>query len=392
MRTTGSMNASSLRNGGFDRSIGGFFRDAARISRSEPKTALFFARTAIHQRRAAARRREWGKRGVHVPPVMIISVTRRCNLRCAGCFVHAHGRPAGQEMSEQELRNVVAQARDLGVSMVALAGGEPLTRPEILDITRDHPEIVFLVVTNGSLLNDHLLTRMQAQRNVIPLLSLEGFEGETDCRRGEGVYDAARGAMEQMQQRRMFFGTSVMVTRRNFGLVTSRVFARELVARGCKLFFYVDYVPIQEGTEHLVPSEAQRRSEPLTMNLFRREFPGLFLASSASEQAFGGCMAAGRGFIHVSAEGDLEPCPFSPFADVNLRKVTLRDALQSTFLRKIRESDEHLTESEGGCALWSKRGWVQSLLAGQEPVAPGQSLAPEPSEDQIPSLGDRLVA
>lgn len=295
-------------------------------------------------------------------------------------------------MSEQELRNVVAQARDLGVSMVALAGGEPLTRPEILDITRDHPEIVFLVVTNGSLLNDHLLTRMQAQRNVIPLLSLEGFEGETDCRRGEGVYDAARGAMEQMRQRRMFFGTSVMVTRRNFGLVTSRVFARELVARGCKLFFYVDYVPIQEGTEHLVPSEAQRRSEPLTMNLFRREFPGLFLASSASEQAFGGCMAAGRGFIHVSAEGDLEPCPFSPFADVNLRKVTLRDALQSTFLRKIRESDEHLTESEGGCALWSKRGWVQSLLAGQEPVAPGQSLAPEPSEDQIPSLGDRLVA
>ena len=367
----------------FDRSIAGFFRDAVRISRSDPKTALFFAKTAVNQRRAAKRRADWERRGVHVPPVMIVSVTRSCNLHCAGCFVHAHGRPVGKEMNESELRSVVAQADELGISMIALAGGEPLTRPEILDITKEHPEIVFLLITNGSLLRDEVLSRLEAQRNVIPLLSLEGFEGETDDRRGAGVYRQARNAMEQMRERRMFFGTSVMVTRRNFPLTTSRAFARDLVRQGCRLFFYVDYVPIEPGTEHLIPSETQSRSESLTMSLFRKEFPGLFVAASAGEQTLGGCMAAGRGFVHVSAEGGLEPCPFSPFSDTNLREVSLREALQSSFLRGIRESGEHLSESEGGCALWSKRGWVQSLLTGEGGSLAGAPEQPEPAAERL---------
>jgi MoaA/NifB/PqqE/SkfB family radical SAM enzyme len=347
----------------FDRSISGFFRDAVRTSWRDPRQLAFFVKVANSQRKAAARRRVWEKKGVHVPPLMIMSVTRSCNLGCAGCFVHAQGRSTAAQLGEDELGRILAEARDLGVSIVVLAGGEPLTRPEILDVAGGFPETVFLLITNGSLMNGAVLDKLEGLRNVIPVVSLEGFEGETDERRGDGVYGRAILAMENMRQRGIFFGSSLMITRCNFALVTSRTFARDLVKRGCRLFFYVDYVPIQPQTEHLIPSDVQRRSEPLTMSLLRREFPGLFLASSASEQAFGGCMAAGKGFIHVSAEGDLEPCPFSPFADTNLRSVTLREALQSPFLRKIRESDEHLTESEGGCALWSKRGWVQSLLA-----------------------------
>ncbi len=235
-------------------------------------------------------------------------------------------------MSEAELKGVLSEARELGVAMVALAGGEPLTRPEILDVVGDLPEMLFLLITNGSLIGDAELDKLKLLRNVIPVVSLEGFEAATDGRRGGGVHQQAVMAMEQMQKRGLFFGTSVMITRPNFATTTSRMFVRDLVERGCRLFFYVDYVPIQPGTEHLVPSSSQRGSEAVTMALLRREFPGLFLASSVSEQAFGGCMAAGRGFVHVSAEGDLEPCPFSPFSDINLREVPLREALQSRFL------------------------------------------------------------
>ena len=193
--------------------------------------------------------------------------------------------------------------------------------------------------------------------------------------------------MEQRRGRRMFFGTSVMVTRRNFPLTTSRAFARDLVRQGCRIFFHVDYVPIEPGTEHLIPSETQRRSESLTMSLFRKEFPGLFVAASAGEQTLGGCMAAGRGFVHVSAEGGLEPCPFSPFSDTNLCEVSLREALQSSFLRGIRESGEHLTESEGGCVLWSKRGWVQSLLTGEGGPLARASEQPEPAAERLVARG-----
>ncbi|MFH0915417.1 MAG: radical SAM protein [bacterium] len=379
---------------GFDRSINGFFRDAIRISWRDPGKTYFFVKTAVQQRQAAARRREWEERGVHVPPLMIMSVTRSCNLRCAGCFVHAQGRPAGVQMTEVEVRTVLGEARDLGVSMVALAGGEPLTRPEVLDVAGDFPEMMFLLITNGSLIDGPVLEKLERLDNVIPVVSLEGFEGETDGRRGGGVYRRALLAMERMQERGLFFGTSVMITRPNYAVTTGREFVRGLVERGCRLFFYVDYVPIRPGTERLVPSESQRNAEPLTMELLRREFPGLFLASSASEQAFGGCMAAGRGFIHVNAEGDLEPCPFSPFSDTNLRQVPLREALRSWFLREIRESDEHLSESGGGCALWTKREWLESLLADAGDCRPGvgDEQLRERGADEPRQASDRLVA
>jgi MoaA/NifB/PqqE/SkfB family radical SAM enzyme len=367
----------------FDHSIRGFCRDLARISRREPGLALYFARTALRQREAAGRRRRAAKQGVQVPPLMILSVTRRCNLRCAGCFVHAQGRPAGDELSAAELRTILGDARDLGVSMVALAGGEPLTRPEILDVAAELPELLFPLVTNGSLVDDPLLSKLQKLRNVIPVISLEGLESETDGRRGGGEYQRALDAMAKMQERRILFGTSIMLTRRNFGLVTSRRFVRGLVDRGARLFFYVDYVPIEAGTEHLIPSQTQRGTEPFTMMFLRSEFPALFVASAASEAAFGGCMAAGEGFVHVSAEGDLEPCPFSPFSDTNLREVPLRVALQSRLLRNIRGSGEHLSEAAGGCALWAKRDWVRSMMAAPDDAAVATTGEAKPAPPEV---------
>jgi MoaA/NifB/PqqE/SkfB family radical SAM enzyme len=277
---------------GFDGSLRGLFRDAVRIAWHDPERLMNFAKTAARQREAAARRRWWEAQGVHVPPAMTVSVTRSCNLECGGCFVHAQGRPADGQMSDAELRSVFAQARHLGVSIIALAGGEPLSRPELLDMAADFPEIQFMLITNGSLIGGPVLDRLESLRNVIPVLSLEGFARETGGWPGDGVYGQAILAMERMRERRIFFGTSVMITRRNFALVTSRMFARDLVERGCRLFFYVDYVPIEPGTEHLVPSPSQRNCEALTMAILRREFPAQFVASSAMEQSFGSCLAA----------------------------------------------------------------------------------------------------
>jgi MoaA/NifB/PqqE/SkfB family radical SAM enzyme len=346
----------------FDNSVTGFVRDAFKVTRGKHCSRRFFLKAAVQQSRAAKRRAEAARQGVPVPPFMIVSLTRSCNLRCKGCFVQAQHQAAGDEMSIERFRGLFAEACELGVSVIALAGGEPLTRPQILDVTKDFPEIIFPLITNGSLLTDSLLDTIQAQPNVIPVLSVEGYEGETDDRRGCGTFSKAVSAMEKMQARSIFFGASIMVTRSNFGLVISREFVRNLVRRGCRMFFYVDYVPIALGTEGLVPSTRQKRHESLAMQLLRAEFPAIFTASSTSEETFGGCMAAGKGFVHVSPSGNLEPCPFSPFSDTDVRRVPLRVALRSPFLRKIRESEEHLSESGGGCALWEKREWLEGLL------------------------------
>ena len=90
----------------------------------------------------------------------------------------------------------------------------------------------------------------------------------------------------------------------------------------------------------------------------------MFIAVPGDEEEIGGCISAGKGFVHVSADGNIEPCPFAPYSDTNLRDSSLKEALQSEFLRTIRQNHEQLMETEGGCALWVKREWVRSLLRG----------------------------
>jgi MoaA/NifB/PqqE/SkfB family radical SAM enzyme len=265
-------------------------------------------------------------------------------------------------MSADRLRSVIAEADELGISIILLAGGEPLTRPEILDITVDFPNIIFPLFTNGLLIDERTIDKLEGQKHVVPVISLEGRGTHTDSRRGQGVYGHLQETMAMMNRRGIFFGTSLTVTRQNFAAVTDPGFISELIARGCRVFFFIDYVPVQEGTEDLALTEEQTATEASLMLRFPSEFPALFVAFPGGEDLYGGCLAAGRGFIHISPGGRVEPCPFSPFSDSSLQDLSLKEALQSELLRTIRESDVHLSGTDGGCALWEHREWVASLL------------------------------
>ena len=94
--------------------------------------------------------------GVHVPPILVFSITNKCNLNCKGCYNEALRQSSEAEISDERLKRAIAEAKELGISFIVLGGGEPLTRPSILDVARDYPEIMFLIFTNGLLLNDFL--------------------------------------------------------------------------------------------------------------------------------------------------------------------------------------------------------------------------------------------
>ncbi len=336
--------------------------DAIGISLGRPSLALFLARTAVWQKRAARRRLAWDRRGVHVPAFMIVSVTSRCNLSCAGCYSRAQPRSADGDMTGDRLRGLLAEARDLGVSIVLLAGGEPLVRKDLLDITREFPDIIFPMFTNGLLIDESVARKLGAQKNVVPVLSREGHEVDTDGRRGSGVHLRLQETIRRLKNRSVLLGTSLTVTGRNYGTVTDEGFIRELLTAGVGLIFFVEYVPVKEGTENWVLTDVQRTGLSRSVEAFRARLPGLFIAFPGDEEESGGCLGAGRGFVHVSADGNLEPCPFAPYSDANLGEMTLKEALRSRFLRAIRDNHEDLRETRGGCALWQKREWVKSLL------------------------------
>lgn len=342
--------------------ISSLLKDAMRVVAKNPAMTCFLIQTAANQKKAEKLRSDCEKEGLTVPPYMIVSITNTCNLNCAGCYSRAQHRREGEEMSLPKLRSIISEARDLGVSFSFLAGGEPLMRPDILDIAGDFPEVIFPLFTNGLLISDQIIEKLRSIKNVVPVISIEGLKSDTDLRRGDGVHERLHGVLSKLKSRGVFYGLSFTVTSANFKTLTDEHFIDSLMESGCSLFFFVEYIPVRENTDELVISDEQRNELSSILEGFRKKLPGLFISFPGDEEQFGGCLSAGRGFIHISAEGDLEPCPFAPYSDTNLRDTTLKEALRSRLLGKIRENSDELKETHGGCALWEKRDWVKSLM------------------------------
>jgi MoaA/NifB/PqqE/SkfB family radical SAM enzyme len=347
----------------FNATIAETLGQAVRIIAGEPSLVIPGSVILHHQRKAAAVRKQHEGEGLLVPPVMIVSITSRCNLACAGCYMHGRGEKPAREMSPDVLSSVVSQAADLGVSIIVIAGGEPLVRQEeILALAKAHPRILFPVFTNGLLIDDAVATDIAACRNIVPVISFEGFRGDTDQRRGHGVFDRLLAVAGRLRGRDVFFGCSVTTTRENFPRVADEVFTKEMLRAGVRVFAYVEYVPMAPGTENLTLTREQKKTLQIALADFNRKFPALFIGFPGDEDTYGGCLAAGRGFVHVSPSGDLEPCPAAPFSDANLAKVPLEEALRSRLLCRLRETPEVLAETEGGCALRANRAWVEGLV------------------------------
>ena len=270
-----------------------------------------------------------------------------------------------RELSDEELWRIAAEAKELGVSFFVIAGGEPFLRPVLLDIMKQYQEIIFLVFTNGTLIDEEKVEHFRKQKNVVPMISLEGNQDETDQRRGEGTFDQLQQTMTKMHELGIFFGLSLTLVRNNFSTITADEFIRKCAGFGCKFFLFLEYTPTQEGTENWVLTVEQRSQVRGLLANYRKKYPSLFIAVPWDEDDVGGCLSAGRGFVHINARGDLEPCPFAPFSDVNVRENSLKDALQSKLCEKIRAIPELSRETGGGCVLWKERELVQSLIENE---------------------------
>jgi MoaA/NifB/PqqE/SkfB family radical SAM enzyme len=347
----------------FDEDIKLFFSKALKLGIKNPMLLPYLTRTYFNQMKAVSIRKKHRESGEIIPPVMIFSITDECNLNCKGCYSQAQHRAAGTGMSRNDINRLFNEAREIGISIILTAGGEPFTRKDLLDIIGDHPDIIFPVFTNGLLIDKEIAEKISKHRNLIPVLSIEGLERQTDERRGEGVFDAIHRTIPLLEQNNIFWGVSITVTRENYDLITGSNFLTELIFFGGRLFFFVEYVPIKEETINLVPTDEQRDKLKLLASELSAKYPALFVVLPGDEASYGGCLAAGRGFIHISANGDVEPCPFAPYSDINIKNTSLKGAINSSvLLTKIRENHNSLTESQGGCALWTHREWVRTLI------------------------------
>ena len=347
----------------FNETMAKYLAKDRRYFLSHPAHIRMLAKVSRNIRRQAkVRGKLQEKENLVVPPVLILSVTNECNLSCAGCYAHSQQRDAAEEMSIDDIRRTVDEAVALGVCVVLVAGGEPLMKEGLLDIPQKHPGTLFVMFTNGLLLTSETLYRMQRMKNLIPVISLEGDEAATDARRGKGMYRAVMQIMNRLNERRSLFGASITITSSNFDDVISAAYMDDLKSAGCRIVFLIEYVPTDDNDFDLCLTDAQKKRLIAQTEKLIEAHDMLVVPLPGDEDKYGGCLAAGRGFLHISSTGSLEACPFAPFADTNVQKMPLKNALQSKLLREIRDNHHLLRESRGGCALQENQDWVKSLM------------------------------
>ena len=267
----------------------------------------------------------------NIPFQILFDPTSACNLKCKGCWAGEYDKH--DNLTLEQMDDIVRQAKTLGTRMFMLTGGEPLMRADdVLRVAKKHRECYFVVYTNATLLTDKLVQRVKKCGNITFAISMEGTPESNDARRGKGAYKRSIKAMERLQNAGLLFGISVCYTRDNIEAVTSDAFMQDMIARGVRFGLYFQYMPVGvRGSVDLVPTPAQREEMYAWLKRTRNSKTGngLFVMDFQNDGEYvGGCIAAGRNYFHINAAGDIEPCVFVHYADSNIREHTLLEALQ----------------------------------------------------------------
>ena len=269
------------------------------------------------------------KYGCNIPWAILLDPTSACNLHCTGCWAAEYGNKLN--LSYDEIDDIIRQGKELGVYMYIYTGGEPLVRKDdIIKLCEKHSDCIFLCFTNATLIDEKFADNMLRVGNFVPAISLEGFESATDGRRGNGVYNKVINAIKLLQSKHLMYGISACYTSANYDSITSKDFLDSLVDLGVYFVWYFHFMPVgNDAAPELLPTPEQRTEVYRRVCEYRNTKP-LFLMDFQNDGKYvGGCIAGGRRYLHINANGDVDPCVFIHYSDSNIREKTLLEALQS---------------------------------------------------------------
>ena len=239
-----------------------------------------------------------------------------------------------------------------------------MMKEDVILKASNYPEILFPIFTNGTLINSDYLRLFDDNRNLVPILSIEGSEKETDSRRGNGVNAQLIESMKLMREKNIIFGASLTFTKNNVESLVSRQYIDGLHDLGCKVVFFIEYVPMNVKTADLAPGDSERDLLFREIDRLRNDYRDMiFLSFPGDEKLSDGCLAAGRGFFHINSHGGAEPCPASPYSDTNVCETSLLEALDSNLFKSLRDGGILMDNHEWGCVLFEHKEDVEKILA-----------------------------
>jgi MoaA/NifB/PqqE/SkfB family radical SAM enzyme len=278
------------------------------------------------------------REGLRPPFFLVLSPTMRCNLNCVGCSTREYATES--DLPFATIDRILSEAKQLSIYFITTQGGEMFLLKDMFDIYEKHSDVYFQVYSNGTLIDRKIARRLADLGNVEVNISVEGFEKETESRRGKGVWKKIMEAMDNLREEGCVFGFSATMTRQNADALTSDEFVELMIDKGCYLGWYFQYLPVgKEPNLEMMPTPQQRNR--LRKQVTRwRDTKEIFIGDFWNDgPAVEGCIA-GRSYLHINNKGDVEPCAFIHFAVDNIHNKTLWEVINSPFFKAVRRMQQ----------------------------------------------------
>ena len=300
----------------------------------------------------------------NIPWAILLDPTSACNLHCTGCWAAEYGHKLN--LTYEEIDDIIRQGKELGAYMYIYTGGEPLVRKkDLIRLCEKHADCVFLAFTNATLIDEEFADEMLRVGNFVPAISLEGFEEATDGRRGEGVYRKVREAMELLRRKKLIYGISCCYTGANYDSITSEEFYDSLIEMGAYFVWYFHYMPVgNDAAPELLPTPEQRIGVYEKIRAYRATKPLFAMDFQNDAEYVGGCIAGGHRYLHINANGDIDPCVFIHYSDSNIREKSLLEALRSPMMMAYHDNQPFNDNMLRPCPMLENPEKLRAMVAG----------------------------
>ena len=315
-----------------------------------------------YDRRLAAMK----EHGCNIPWAILIDVTTACNLKCTGCWAAEYGNHL--QMTYDDLNKVITESKELGTYVFLYTGGEPLVRKnDLIRICKENPDCLFLSFTNGTLCDDAFADQVKEVGNFFLTVSIEGNEETTDSRRGKGTYKATLDAMERLKSKGIPFGASLCYTKENADVISSDEYADFLIEKGVLFAWLFTFVPVGCGSSPELMATAEQRKhmyDQVRKWRFEEVKPLMTIDFFNDGEYVGGCVAGGKQYFHISANGDCEPCVFAHYSNVNIKDPDkhILDALKSPIFMAYKARQPFSDNMLRPCPVMDNPGAIKKIV------------------------------
>jgi radical SAM protein with 4Fe4S-binding SPASM domain len=195
-------------------------------------------------------------------PIVVWNCTKRCNLKCAHCYAGSTCQVGPDELTGDEAKAMIDDLAAFGAPVILFSGGEPLMRPDLLDLIR-HARAAGMratISTNGTLITPAMAEEFAKLSLSYVGVSLDGLQATNDAFRGvRGAFDKALAGMRNCLQAGVKVGLRLTMNQRNVPDIPAMfdLIEREGIPRVC--FYHLVYTGRGDGLRAETLSHQQTR-------------------------------------------------------------------------------------------------------------------------------------